>query len=273
MFRKNIKSHFYRKIFVGTPPDYIRMNCKNDFEFRYSMKDIGICSMVDKYDIGNSFIDVMGIKYENHNKKFIRLKQSDKSSYYTMKSDFSNILEISDKFNALVKLLSESFDLQSLYVSIENGLNYIIRTKDESKDCIFLYVNNNFKNFNILEEYDLEVVSGIYPEFDNKIVFDGEFIKTRNYIIRLMKKVNIDEFEIEIDKKINDVRLEYSYDMNGKIFITKYKQQVDKYDILFNPKKLEHFLYLKILNNSSWCKNGSDVYYSEDEVLSRLYDI
>jgi len=273
MFKRNIKSSFYKKIFVQSPTNYIKINCKSKFEFKYDVKDVNIFSLMDKHDIENDFINVISMECKDHGKKFIHLKQSDKSSYYTMKSDFSNILEISDKFNVLVESLLKSFELQLLSVNIKEGLNYIIRSKDGSKNYISSYVDNNFKDFDVPEKYDLEVVSGTYPKFNNKIVFDGKFLKTRNYIVKFMKKPDIDKFEIEIDRKIDDVQLIYSYDMNGKIFMSNYKYQNGKYDIFFNPKKLDHFLYLKILNDSSWCKNGSNVYYSEDEVLSGLYNI
>jgi|GEM_PF-4554793 len=272
MSDKNLKSLFYKKIILQSPKDYIRINCRNKFEFKYNVT-VNIDSIINKYDIENDFINVVSMTYRGSSTKFMYLNNSDINSYFTLKSDFSNIFEFLDKFSTLAKSLSESHKLQQLNMHIKCGLNYIVRSKDWSKDFVYLYVDDNFKDFNDLERYDFEAIIDTYSEFGNKVIFDGEFLKTKNFVIKFMKKPDINKFEIEIDKKINDVQFMYSYNMIDKVLVTNYKSQNDKYNISINPKKLEHFSYLRILSDSSWCKNGYNVAYTENEILSRLYNI
>ena len=272
MFEANHKSLLYKKIILQSPESRIRINCRSKPEFLYDMKDVVVCSLTDDYNINNNFIDVVEMKHCNNGEKLINLESGSVNSYFTLKPDFSNIFEISDKFNALVESLSKSFEWKQLYLETDCVLNYIKYYERDSSKFVGVYVNGNFKDFDDLEKYDFIVTEKINPSSSGKIMFDGEFLEMDNYIIKFIKKPTFDKFIVDLDNRINDIIFEIPYEHYILKLITHYMQKNCKYNIYFRPSKIEHFLYLKLLNDINWLGNRNDI-YTEADILTKMYNI
>jgi len=267
---KEHKSNLYKKILIKTPRSSIKINCENNYDFLYEMKDVDVYSKIEYYDIKNSFIDIVGMRHQSDGVKFINIGCSDTSSCFTLKQDFSNILDILDRFNLLIKLLSESYRWKYLFLEVDSVLNYVKYCWSDSSEFIYIHTRKDFENFDNLQKYDFVITEKVAQNLSGKIKFDGELLETDRYNIRFMRRPAFDKFVINLDSRINSVLFEVPCVCHKSELISYFTHTDCRYDISFRPAKIEQFYYLKLLNNISWI-NKSINDYSESDILTKVY--
>ena len=272
MLSKSFKSRFYKKIMVQTPVNCIKINCRNKPDFQYYLKDTIVNSLTDHYDIEDYFINVASMSHCNNNEKFIDIKCGNESPCFTLKQDFSNILEILNRFNVLVESLYKSFEWKYLQFEIDYRLNHIRCCEHDSSKYVYAYVRSDFVDFDILEKYDFIVIDKPNPSSNNKITFDGRTLEMDKYIIKFINKPGFDKFTINLDSKISNITFDVPYGYYMTEPISHQEPKNNKYDIYFTPNKIEHFSFLRLLNDVSWFKDGFNT-YAENDILSRVYDV
>jgi len=271
MFETNHKSLFYRKIMVKSDKSCIRINCRSRPEFLYDMKNVGIYSSINDHNINKDFINVVNIRHWSDNEKHIVLGLGDKNSYFALKQDFSNIVEISNKFDALVESLSKSFEWNQLFLDIGYILNHIKCYERDSSKCIYIYVRSDFRDFDVIEKYDFIVTEKTSPDSNGMVTFNGESLETDKYIVKFISKPKLAKFDVYLDNKIKNLIFKVPCDYYDPKLISYRIPKNKEYDIYFEPKKIEHFIYLKLLNNISWLSNYNN--YTEADLLARMYNI
>ena len=267
---KEHKSNLYKKILIKSSGNCIRINCENEPEFLYEMKDVVVYSKIEYYDIKNSFIDIVSMSHHSNGVKFINIGCSDTSSCFTLRQDFSNILDILDRFNLLIKLLSKSFRWKHLFLEIDSVLNHVKYCRRDSLENIFLHIRRDFDDFNDLQKYDFVITEKVTQNLNGKIKFDGELLETDKYIIRFTCKPTFDKFVINLDSRISSVFFEVPGGYHEPELIQCFKCADYRYDISFKPIEIKQFYYLKLLNNVSWINSGVDK-YTESDILTKVY--
>jgi len=272
MIERVFRSNFYKKIAAQFHESQIKINCENEPEITYDLKDIIVESLTNDYNIDNKLINVVGMKFWNINERIIDLECGNVNSYFSLKQDFSNIFEILDKFNTLIKLLPRSFEWSTLIFKVDRMLNYIEYCELNSVKYAYVHTRNDFKDFNTLEKYDFIIMKKATQGSSGKIVFDGESLETDSYIIEFIKEPTFDKFIINLDNKIDNVIFGISYDLYPIELISHYMPRSGKYIIYFGPSKVEHFSFLRLLSDASWL-NIYDKNYTETELLIKMYNI
>jgi len=271
MIEKVFKSGFYEKIMIKSNESCVGINCESKPKFLYDMKNIGVRPLIYDYDIKNSFINVTCMKHENIDGKFINLDLCVKNSYFTLRQDFSNIIEILSKFDKLLETMSKSFEWWCLSVEIGCKLNYIRFTEFNSEKFIYVHLRRDFEDFNVLEKYDFIVTEKTSQDSDNKITYNGELLETDKYIVEFVNRPIFNKFTINLDDRINNLIFSTPYDYYKSEFTSRYDTEKNKYNIHFRPSGIESFLYLKLLKNVNWVDEGFNN-YSETDVLAKTYN-
>ena len=271
MNKRFFKSSFYKKIEVRSKESHIGINCRSKPDFLYDMKYASVRMLINWSDIKNEFINVTGIRHESPNEKFMDLNCSIKSSYFSLKEDFSNIVEISDKFDTLLEELFKSSEWQYLFFEISSKLNYIKFSVVDSQKVVRVYVRKDFENFDNLQKYDFTITEKTTRSSDNKITFDGELLETDGYIVRFTEKPEFGKFIVNLDSRINRLIFSAPQEHYETEFMSLYKKEECKYDIYFEPSRVESFLYLNLLENISWVDSGFNSYTIED-IVAKKYD-
>ena len=271
MNKRFFKSSFYKKIFIKSSEDHIGINCRSKSDFLYDMKYASVRPLIYQHDIKNEFINVTGIRHESPDEKFMDLNCSIESSYFTLKEDFSNIIEISDKFDMLLEELSKFSEWQYLFFGVSSKLNYIKFGVVDSQKVVRVHVRKDFEDFDNLQKYDFTVTEKTTQGSDNKITFDGELLETDGYIVRFTEKPKFGKFIVNLDSRINRLILSAPQEHREIEFMSFYKEENNKYDIYFDPYRIESFLHLNLLENISWADSGFNSYTVED-IVAKKYD-
>jgi len=271
MSEKRFKASIYKKIMVKSSGYCVKINCIDRPKFLYEIKDAKVLTSSGVYNIGNDFIYVDTMEHNNNEGKLIRIESGDRNSYFTLAPDFSNILEITGKFSTLIELMSRSFEWKHLILEPTCALNYIKCYERDLSKLVDVYVNKNFKDFDNLENYDFILTEKTNSDSSGQIIFDGEILETNNYIVKFIRRPTFDKFTVNLDSKINNVTfgVPYGYYYTPDI-ISRYILDNRKYDIHFKIIKMEHFLYLKLLNDVSWL-DDCDEGYTENDILMKVY--
>ena len=271
MDERILRSNFYKKIAIHSNESRVGINCEDGFEFLYEMKDVAVQPLIDYHDINDDLLEVNGIKHESCGKKIIELHLSIKNSYFTLKEDFSNIIEISDKFNLLLEELSKSFEWQQLFFGINFKLNCIKLSEYKSQKIVTVYVKRFFEDFYNLEKYDLIVTEKTTKGSNNKIMFDGEILETDKHVIRFVNKPKFDKFTVNLDNRINELIFSIPSDQFMPEMMSHHVPENNKYNIYFDPSRVESFIYLNLLEDISWVDEGYNN-YSETDILAKTYN-
>jgi len=236
------------------------------------MKDVNVLLPTSDYDANSNFIGVASMKFWNNRKKIMNLKCSNKNSYFNLRSDFSNVLELLGKFSTLINSMSKSFEWKHLFFETNCVLNYVEYYKRSSPKFVYVYARDDFENFDVLEKYDFIIIEKTKPSSNNRITFDGELLETDEYIIKFISRPKFSKFDVNLDNKINNITFEVPYDFYTSKLISRYIHGNSKYDIYFKPTNIEFFLYLKALNDISWFDKGISS-YTETDLLTKMYNI
>ena len=275
MLKRYHKANKYQKIQINFGlHSSIYINCRTRPTFVYDLKDVKICTDFVRYNIEDRFIKVDSIVCYSGDIKstLIELRTSKTNSYFTLKQDFSNINEIINKFNSLVRTSYETYEWQKLSIYTNKLFNYVIYFNDGSAKSMRLFIRNDFENFNIIDEYDFIITEDKYPEFNNKIILSGGYLKTKSFIAKFNKKFPTNEFTVDIGDEINNIKLINPETFNNTILEICYLTDKQKYNINFRPKNINHFLYLKLLGNSNIFEK-SYARYTENDIITKMYDI
>ena len=268
-----LKASKYKDIIIISKADNIYINRKKEPKFIYDIKDISVDLKIDENNIGNTFISICGMQGLLENDLYLILATTKTSSYFTIEQDGSNIPVLADKFRKLNKLLRESYRFGKLYFENSSCLNYIEYSADNNSYNINVGTRSDFKDFDVLEKYDLQVFKKDYPRFKGKIICDGKFIKTENSILKFNKELPIDKFAIDLNKEINI--FEFSFDdeqLEEAEFTINYLTRKGKYRVYFIPSKIEDFKYLKLVDKIE-LSDVDHCDYTVSDILSYIYNI
>ena len=269
------KANKYQKIQIDTGMyNSIYINCRTRPSFVYDLRDVKICTDFVRYNIEDRFMKVHSIicYSEEVESPGIELRASKINSYFTLKEDFSNINEIINKFDSLIETSYKTHEWHSLSLYTNKLFNCIAYSDNGLTKNMWISIRNNFDNFNIIDEYDFIITEGEYPEFNNKIILSGGYLKTKSFIAKLNKKLSINELTVDIGDEINNIKLVDSEIFDDTILEVCYLVEKQKYNINFMPRNINQFSYLKLLNNNSIFKK-SYARYTENDIIAKMYDI
>jgi len=271
----------YEKIRVDSLAGDIYINCDilREPTYEYDLKKMGVdLRLKGDFSIVNKYINIQHISYFNRAKKFIEsvMRGSNDVTHFTLKSDFSNLCEIYQKFYDFIKSIIKCEKHDYISVMVDNEVNYIEKYEPYSRknlENIVFHTKYDFADFDNLEKYDFEVYKKEFPKFKNKIIFDGRFLKTQNFIIKYNKKPPFSEFEINIDKRVTEVNFGiYVCPKRDMIFEVHYNEHKQTFDVHLCQYNVNNSHYLKALRNIDWIP-PLEATYTENDILNMIYDL
>jgi len=275
MLVKHFKADKYRKIRINSFDKIININCRTKPKFLHDLKNFKIHTEYIERNIMNNFINICSLRYFKNKTKSTEIDIVDRGfeTCFTLKPDFSNFLDIVNRFR---KFIDTNFNhLKWYYTSIENEYktNCIIRYLNEFSNKIDVCIRDDFEEFDNYGKYNYEIISGYFPEFNNKVIFDGKLLRTVNFIIKFIKKPPFDKFIVNLDKRIYKLGFITAHsNSEGCVLSSFYDKHKNFYSIYIALDKVENFLYFKILNNIDWLSKEI-TYYQENDILNKIYDV
>ena len=272
MTTKFFKFKKYQKLQINSPGKKIYINCRKRPALVFNLKnDIDIEYLNNFYK--NDFIKIAYMSCSSKNSPpSVRLKNDSNNSYFAIKSDFSNFANIVDKFHKFVNTNLGCFKFNYVNIETSSKINCIVWDLTTRSSTIDLHVRDDFEKFDNFYEYNYEIISGHFKEFSGKVIFDGESLKTQNFIVKFIKKPPFDKFEVNLDKRISGLGFDICH-KEGEDYVISANYNVfhDFYGIRITLDNINNFLYFKLLNDISWITKEI-TYYRKSDVVSKMYD-
>ena len=259
----------YEKICLKSIGKNIYINSDVDPAIVYDMKDFSIRNIYKVKDYNSIGIErIFYYKtpsiYDDNNT--INFVLDNINSYFTLNKDASNLPDIINKFKKFSETLFKQFQgSKRIKFTLESAINFI--SFYEYSDLLEIYIRNDFCDFDKLNKYDFVIMEGHYNKYNQKLVFDGECLRSEHFILEFIKKPKIDNFTVFL-YDIKKVNIGFSND--DKIFSV-----YDYYDgvsVHFRPKTIDDFKYLIYLNNPKWIKKVNTK-YDKSDIISEMYNI
>lgn len=186
--------------------------------------------LIEKYyEIQNFLFNLVRLKYNFYNKRFKNLLFLQKDNFERRyKQNLANLINIKEKFelqnkkekiqNFMEKLSIALIALQEISESMKNFLNYYSNHYSISNLKIIGYgliKNSENDSLRILIS-KLDIVNGYVNEFAKNVILYIKNAESLNEIYSLIyleyqnnKKIDINNYKVEIEKKQNNVKINY----------------------------------------------------------------
>jgi len=267
-----IKGTKYRKIQVNSANVKLCINCRGNPEFLYNLRDACI-NVNSTSDIDGGDLKIVSIRLDEQIKDVCIVNILRCGRYgIILNSEFSNLYESYDKPRKFLEHIIAEWKVNDCMLDVRAQFNYFtVFTNDKGYSRADFYVQDNFKDFDVIEKYDFEFIVDVFNECDGKLIFDGESLKAENFLIKFKNKPKVKPFEVELDDIVDHVSCSFAKENNYNIFSIK-RLNNGKLQVLFEPKEISDIVYLRALSDISKLPVGEKI-ITKSRLVGTLCDI